>query len=416
MTTSTTLRISLCAPLLLACSGGGSGYYFTPNSDGGASDLTIFSGDLAGHQPSDFATTQRDFSLGASCNDGMKDGQETDIDCGGPMCARCGDGQHCNFNTDCQTAMCSGGICQAAASCNDGMTDGSETDIDCGGPQCPACGDGSACLVNGDCTSAMCGGGLCQGAASCNDGIKNGQETDVDCGGPMCSPCGDGLSGKVRNDCSSQSCSIGLCCATGTANCDGNKGNGCEVDLTRDAQNCGACGHRCPNGESCSNSQCVNGGQTYTFSGVKNNLPVAALTGWTICYQDTYDASVTPVATILQSCTGSSLLLACRPNNSQTLTVAAMAPRADVLFDTAQTQVPHNANGVGWYFNDSYSWGFAAENDSISRNTCDTDMTDPGNRLCWHTSAGHIDGGYRCGATTGLNNYATWDRIVFQSN
>ena len=37
-------------------------------------------------------------------------------------------------------------------------------------------------------------------------------------------------------------------CAPGTADCDGNSSNGCEVDLTSDEDNCGACGTTCGNG------------------------------------------------------------------------------------------------------------------------------------------------------------------------
>ncbi len=57
-----------------------------------------------------------------SCSDGIKDGLETDIDCGGPTCGACALGLQCQQNTDCQTFNCSGGICQnfptnPAASC-----------------------------------------------------------------------------------------------------------------------------------------------------------------------------------------------------------------------------------------------------------------------------------------------------------
>src|SRR4051812_22871088 len=32
----------------------------------------------------------------------------------------------------------------------DGMKDGAETDVDCGGPSCAPCGDGLACVVDSD--------------------------------------------------------------------------------------------------------------------------------------------------------------------------------------------------------------------------------------------------------------------------
>ena len=95
----------------------------------------------------------------------------------------------------------------------------------------------------------------------------------------------------------------------------------------------------------------------------------------------------------------------------------AAGMRADVLFDVGnQNAGKHEANGVAWYYSDSYSWGFARGGDTVSRNSCDTANTNPQDRLCWHTSAGNINGGYRCGATTGLNNNAQWERLIFTSN
>jgi hypothetical protein len=47
------------------------------------------------------------------------------------------------------------------ADCNDGVKGGTESDIDCGGG-CDRCGTGEACLVNADCTSSIClGSGQC---------------------------------------------------------------------------------------------------------------------------------------------------------------------------------------------------------------------------------------------------------------
>lgn len=56
----------------------------------------------------------------------------------------------------------SGGHCQAV-SCIDGRKNGNETDVDCGGPTCFPCGQNKACLVGTDCTSGVCGpGNICQ--------------------------------------------------------------------------------------------------------------------------------------------------------------------------------------------------------------------------------------------------------------
>jgi hypothetical protein len=43
------------------------------------------------------------------CVDHRQDGQETDVDCGGPVCNACAVGQKCLTNFDCQ----SGHVCSA---------------------------------------------------------------------------------------------------------------------------------------------------------------------------------------------------------------------------------------------------------------------------------------------------------------
>jgi hypothetical protein len=55
-----------------------------------------------------------------------------------------------------------GGGTPPAPTCADGVKNGSETDIDCGGPACVACTTGKACGVNEDCASNICTGGVCQ--------------------------------------------------------------------------------------------------------------------------------------------------------------------------------------------------------------------------------------------------------------
>jgi len=42
-----------------------------------------------------------------SCTDGLRDGDESDVDCGGPTCAPCASGKSCNTNLDCQAGLCS---------------------------------------------------------------------------------------------------------------------------------------------------------------------------------------------------------------------------------------------------------------------------------------------------------------------
>ena len=59
-------------------------------------------------------------------------------------------------------ATCAGGSCLGGrcVTCNDGLKNGSETDVDCGG-SCKRCGNGRSCLVANDCASGTCTGGVC---------------------------------------------------------------------------------------------------------------------------------------------------------------------------------------------------------------------------------------------------------------
>ncbi len=110
----------------------------------------------------------------ATCTDGIQNGDETGVDCGG----------------DCAP-------CTVAATCTDGIQNGDETGVDCGG-SCDPCATAATCtdgIQNGDETGIDCGGSCdpCTTAATCTDGIQNGDETGIDCGG-SCDPCTSSLS------------------------------------------------------------------------------------------------------------------------------------------------------------------------------------------------------------------------------
>jgi hypothetical protein len=47
----------------------------------------------------------------ANCMDGVKDGDETDVDCGGSICPPCAIGQTCGKGGDCQTGVCEAAKC-----------------------------------------------------------------------------------------------------------------------------------------------------------------------------------------------------------------------------------------------------------------------------------------------------------------
>jgi len=53
-------------------------------------------------------------SSAASCFDGVRDGRESDIDCGGD-CPACEPGDRCWFPSDCESGRCADSVCQERA-------------------------------------------------------------------------------------------------------------------------------------------------------------------------------------------------------------------------------------------------------------------------------------------------------------
>jgi hypothetical protein len=118
---------------------------------------------------------------------------------------RCEEPEHCG-SLDCQDGFC------LPSQCENGVRDGGEVDVDCGGRDCTPCVPGHSCISNGDCLSGICDCGLCLEAgdsaacdAACDDGVLNLDETGIDCGG-VCPPCEAGQRCLVDPDCRSGSC------------------------------------------------------------------------------------------------------------------------------------------------------------------------------------------------------------------
>ena len=84
------------------------------NKSGAISNF--FKGELDDVQVFDRALTANQVRLfynsGPSCNDKIKNGHETDIDCGGPRCNKCVDTKKCTAATDCLGGICTGGVCK----------------------------------------------------------------------------------------------------------------------------------------------------------------------------------------------------------------------------------------------------------------------------------------------------------------
>ena len=124
---------------------------------------------------------------GPTCTDGIQNGSETGVDCGG-SCTACAPAATCTdgIQNQGETGVDCGGPCAACATCSDGIQNQNETGIDCGGP-CTACATCSDGIQNQGETGVDCGG-PCAACATCSDGIQNQDETGIDCGG-SCTAC-----------------------------------------------------------------------------------------------------------------------------------------------------------------------------------------------------------------------------------
>ena len=145
-----------------------------------------------------------------SCQDRVRDGAETDVDCGGG-CLGCPGGATCAVAADCQSGQCAGGVC-LPPSCSDGVQDGYELGVDCSFG-CGPCADGTACRGDADCATGYCADqlsvGVCRQTA-CTDGARDNDEVDVDCGG-HCPRCRRGQLCHSDGDCASNKCANVSC-------------------------------------------------------------------------------------------------------------------------------------------------------------------------------------------------------------
>ncbi|HEY8378771.1 MAG TPA: hypothetical protein VIK91_19900, partial [Nannocystis sp.] len=164
-----------------------------------------------------------------SCENGAKDGQETDVDCGGPTCPPCPPGGDCAIGSDCASGVCQAGVCQPP-SCADGVKNGSETDVDCGGGGCPACADGDSCVVDDDCDSGVCQAGVCvPGGPACASQPAD-PATGQRC--PLFMPCTQSSECGVFQGCQQWFCNASKTCELNAlSNCGTTKGGGCNAGV-----------------------------------------------------------------------------------------------------------------------------------------------------------------------------------------
>ncbi len=107
-----------------------------------------------------------------TCDDGNLDNGDACLDTCVP--GVCGDGyvnvgvEACDDGNDIEDDACSN-TCDQLATCEDGLHNGLESDVDCGGPNCAGCLDGETCEAGNDCGSTFCEAGSCVTPRHCRD-------------------------------------------------------------------------------------------------------------------------------------------------------------------------------------------------------------------------------------------------------
>lgn len=141
---------------------------------GAAEDTQNSSGETAstsGDEANSEDVEKNPSDAGAACNDEKQNGQESDVDCGGPDCAGCRVGQACVQAEDCRSSRCVEGRCAKAlvtcssnADCNDKnpcTQDVCTEQKRCENPVLPdgqACNDANACTRADKCVQGRCEG------------------------------------------------------------------------------------------------------------------------------------------------------------------------------------------------------------------------------------------------------------------
>ena len=158
-------------------------------------------------------------------------------------------GQNCTHNKCCQGYICV-------------VDQPNSTDRFC----CPAllvcgsrcCPQGASCASGQRCLCPTNAPTVCTGQGPVPQvGICTNLNTDVN----NCGSCGHQCPDKAH---ATKACVNKTCvytCESGYASCNGpvteTDGNGCETNLQTDEENCGRCGNQCPTGATCTNGVCL---------------------------------------------------------------------------------------------------------------------------------------------------------------
>jgi hypothetical protein len=243
------------------------------------------------------------------CVNGQKDVNETGVDCGGPDCNSCQNGQPCNSFSDCDSMFCNEMmVCMAC-------TMQSECSV-IGGHYCDPAVDDGTCVPekmlnetcadavecdSGNCVDGVCCDSACDGTCQTCSGVMGqcsavamGSDPDNECApsGP-CGSTGEGCNGSSTNpgcivEASGTAC--GDSCTMGTANvggtCDGMGSctGGSQQSCAPFACDGDVCGSSCSgDGDCASSAYCDYQSACVTCGAVNNTNPNVTTCGQGDC-------------------------------------------------------------------------------------------------------------------------------------
>ena len=145
--------------------------------------------------------------------------------------------------------------------------------------------------------------------------------------------------------------------------------------------------------------------------GIKFDVAVSDLVGWSLCMKVPY-SDATTIGKLL-SCAQSPrkvLLVGAIKTGQSILSMMAVASANEMLQSTNSTSTAVLRNGTFWYQLEGYSFGFSPTAD-IDLNYADTLMDSCESRLSWHLNNGI--GGWRAGCDVDLSTASNWEKRVY---
>ncbi|WP_437600411.1 hypothetical protein [Sorangium sp. So ce590] len=192
------------------------------------------------------------------CADGTKNGEETDVDCGGPTCPQCEIAKACKAEDDCASGSCADGVCCNAACDED--CDACTAELKASGDEDGTCGPSKA---EAECGEATCSEGVQTARGTCHG-------TKVECVPGEATSCETFACDQEANACFAECSEDTQCakchvCDDDAATCAlapaGTPGLGCEEKQACDAM--GECkaanGEECTDAADCGSGSCVDG-------------------------------------------------------------------------------------------------------------------------------------------------------------